>query len=273
MIPEWVMQRLKGKHSALALYGALLTYRNHGTGLCCPSQKTLAENHLGQDEKTVMRNVRVLEDLKLVAVKRGKKRGQNANNEYVFLDCIGSPTDTSVPRPPDIHVPRPPDTDVPWASQPPDTNVPRPSPVNVPRPPPVDAPITILIQPDEVEPDKELFIIDEPMTEPVADNGFDTFWANYPRKVGKGQAKKAYEKALKVAYRDEILAGAKRLADDPNLPELTYVKHASTWLAAESWTDEPFPARNTQNSKADAIAAMHKAAAEQTANGGVSRWQ
>ena len=265
MIPEWVMQRLKGKHSALALYGALLTYRNHGTGLCCPSQKTLAEDHLGKDEKTVMRNVRVLEDLKLVAVKRSKKRGQNANNEYVFLDCIGSPWDTNVPRPPD--------TNVPWPSQPPDKNAPRPSPVDVPRPPPKNDPITILIQPDEVEPEEELFIIDEPMTEPVADNGFDTFWANYPRKVGKGQAKKAYEKALKVAYRDEILSGAKRLADDPNLPELTYVKHASTWLAAESWTDEPFPARTTKNSKEDKIALMYKAAAEQTANGGVSRWE
>jgi hypothetical protein len=65
---------------------------------------------------------------------------------------------------------------------------------------------------------------------------FLTFWGVYPRKVGKGAARKAYRNALKRASFDEILAGAKRYAASSPDPE--YTKHPSTWLNADCWLDE-----------------------------------
>ena len=41
---------------------------------------------------------------------------------------------------------------------------------------------------------------------------FDQFWAVYPRRCAKLDAKKAYDKALKFATETEILLGAERYA-------------------------------------------------------------
>lgn len=73
-------------------------------------------------------------------------------------------------------------------------------------------------------------------------NLFDEFWKVYPIKVGKGAAKKAFEKALRVDPFDVILEGAKRYAADPNRSQ-AFTAHASTWLNAQRWTDEPLPPR------------------------------
>jgi hypothetical protein len=66
---------------------------------------------------------------------------------------------------------------------------------------------------------------------------FEGFWAVYPRKVGKGAALKAYRHALKRASHAEIAAGAKRYA--ASKPDPQYTAHASTWLNADRWLDEP----------------------------------
>ena len=68
-------------------------------------------------------------------------------------------------------------------------------------------------------------------------NYFDEFWAVYPRKIGKGAARKAYGNALKRATVEEILTGAKRYA--ATKPDPQFTKHASTWLNADCWLDEP----------------------------------
>jgi hypothetical protein len=65
---------------------------------------------------------------------------------------------------------------------------------------------------------------------------FLTFWEIYPRKVGKGAARKAYRNALRRAVPEEILAGARRYAASSPDPEFT--KHPSTWLNADCWLDE-----------------------------------
>src|SRR3546814_5923553 len=36
---------------------------------------------------------------------------------------------------------------------------------------------------------------------------FETFWQSYPRRIGKGCARRAYEKARKLASHDDIMAG------------------------------------------------------------------
>src|SRR3990167_6008420 len=54
-------------------------------------------------------------------------------------------------------------------------------------------------------------------------NDFDEFWAVYPRKIGKGAARKAYGNALKRATAVEILTGAKRYA--ATKPDPQFTKH------------------------------------------------
>ena len=245
MIPVRVMDALKGEATALAIYARLRCYDNSSVGCAWPSQQRLAAD-LDLGVQVVMRHMKVLVSKGLVTVEKSSMSGhRRATNRYRFTDLppITHNTLTAVQ----------PITGDTSSSQPPITGDTSPPITSNTQPPITGNGLSILTNLDLVELEEELFIIDEPMTEPVADNGFDTFWVNYPRKVGKGQAKKAYEKALKVASRDLILAGAKRLTDDPNLPELTYVKHASTWLAAESWTDEPFPARHVTNDKQQGI--------------------
>jgi hypothetical protein len=66
---------------------------------------------------------------------------------------------------------------------------------------------------------------------------FEGFWLVYPRKVGKGSARKAYRQALKRASHDEILAGAKAYVSSK--PEPKFTAHAASWLNADRWLDEP----------------------------------
>lgn len=66
---------------------------------------------------------------------------------------------------------------------------------------------------------------------------FDSFWATYPRKDAKANARKAYAKAIKSVTPAEIKAGldrhlAKWAASDPK-----FIPHAATWLNGERWAD------------------------------------
>jgi hypothetical protein len=70
---------------------------------------------------------------------------------------------------------------------------------------------------------------------------FEAFWAIYPLKLDKRTAFKAFNRALKRVKLDEIMAGARKYAGDPNLPEPRYIKHASTWLNGDGWDNPPLP--------------------------------
>lgn len=74
---------------------------------------------------------------------------------------------------------------------------------------------------------------------------FDDFWTRYPRKVGKGQARKAYAKALKVARHADIMHGLSQQLDAMSAKEKQFIPHASTWLNGERWEDEPEDYNNT----------------------------
>lgn len=102
---------------------------------------------------------------------------------------------------------------------------------------------------------------------------FDAFWACYPRKVGRPTAQKAFDRAVKRAGGPTVvLEGARRLRDDPNLPEKQFIPHPSTWLNRDGWEDEPLPARAggpgvvETGRRADEI--LRARAAEQRAIGG-----
>ncbi|OZD23854.1 hypothetical protein CH253_08335 [Rhodococcus sp. 06-156-3C] len=67
--------------------------------------------------------------------------------------------------------------------------------------------------------------------------GFERFWSEYPKRVGKGQARTAFKRALSKASVDVLVEGAKRYKALPGRED-KYTKHASTWLNGEGWSDE-----------------------------------
>jgi hypothetical protein len=71
------------------------------------------------------------------------------------------------------------------------------------------------------------------------DPDFDRFWATYPKRVGKGQAVKAWRSALKKQTPDDLIGAAKRYADSVRGTEARYIANPSTWLNGERWADEP----------------------------------
>ena len=96
---------------------------------------------------------------------------------------------------------------------------------------------------------------------------FDVFWKEYPIKVGKQAARKAWEKAIKATPTAHIILGAKRYANDPNRHP-SFTAHASTWLNAGRWSDDPLPPREVtpdEKRKAELESARLKAEAERKA--------
>lgn len=83
---------------------------------------------------------------------------------------------------------------------------------------------------------------------------FDDFWAVYPRRSDKAAAKKAFDKATKLADVPVIIEGAQRYADDPNR-EAEFTKHAATWLNHGCWEDEPLPAKRGTRAQTNAASA------------------
>jgi predicted transcriptional regulator len=59
--------------------------------------------------------------------------------------------------------------------------------------------------------------------------GFDEFWNLYPKKIAKGDALKAWNKAIKSKTADELLKLTKAYAEG-KLPELKYIPYPASWL-------------------------------------------
>ena len=78
------------------------------------------------------------------------------------------------------------------------------------------------------------------------DHPFEAFWPAYPRKVGKGQARIAYARALKKTTHAEIMAGLARYKASLNGTEARFIRHATTWLNGEGWLDEYEPVKPSE---------------------------
>lgn len=72
---------------------------------------------------------------------------------------------------------------------------------------------------------------------------FDTFWKAYPKKMSKGTAKKAFDKAIKITSLDTILEAIGRLSKSVNWikEKGKYIPYPATWLNAMGWEDEATP--------------------------------
>lgn len=68
---------------------------------------------------------------------------------------------------------------------------------------------------------------------------FEEFWAEYPRKEGKGDAAKAFKAAMKRTDLPTILKAVQAYKLATMTSERSMIKMAAGWLRAERWLDEP----------------------------------
>ena len=69
---------------------------------------------------------------------------------------------------------------------------------------------------------------------------FKEFWKEYPRKLDKGKAERAFKSALTRTSFEDIIAGVIRYTNDPNRnPEFT--KYPASWLNADAWENPLLP--------------------------------
>ncbi len=69
---------------------------------------------------------------------------------------------------------------------------------------------------------------------------FPRFWQHYPKKVDKGEAEKAFRAAIKETPVEDILARARRYADQVKREGTPrkYIRGPARWLRAKPWLDE-----------------------------------
>lgn len=69
---------------------------------------------------------------------------------------------------------------------------------------------------------------------------FEEWWLQYPRKVSKGAARKAYDRARQSgASAEALVMGAMRYAAARTGQDPQYTRHGATWLNGLGWLDEP----------------------------------
>ena len=67
---------------------------------------------------------------------------------------------------------------------------------------------------------------------------FDDLWQIYPKKVGKGTAKKAFAKAMTKATADQIEHSLAVFVRAWGNQDKKFMPHLATWLNGERWDDE-----------------------------------
>jgi hypothetical protein len=72
-----------------------------------------------------------------------------------------------------------------------------------------------------------------------APDDFERWYSGYPRKEGKGQARKAFAAAMRSVSLETLLAGRDRYAQACCGREPKFIRLPATWLNGEGWSDEP----------------------------------
>ena len=80
---------------------------------------------------------------------------------------------------------------------------------------------------------------------------FDAFWSIYPRRVGKGAARKSFEKAMTKTDLKTILDAveAQKQSAQWTRDGGQFIPHPATWLNQERWADEPEAVDDNANLK------------------------
>ena len=95
----------------------------------------------------------------------------------------------------------------------------------------------------------------EPTKREPLNQAFNQFWSVYPLKKDKPAAKRAFEKALRRASLETIVAGAERYRDDPNR-ELAFTKYPQGWLTNDAWENPPEVPRGRKLTNAENAALL-----------------
>lgn len=74
----------------------------------------------------------------------------------------------------------------------------------------------------------------------VVEDPFEVFWKEYPRKVGKQDARKAFASAAKKVSLEKMLGALEKQKKAPQWvkDKGQFIPHPSTWLNQERWDDE-----------------------------------
>ncbi|MFA5385357.1 MAG: hypothetical protein WC364_11985 [Eubacteriales bacterium] len=83
----------------------------------------------------------------------------------------------------------------------------------------------------------------------IKGDGFDLFWGIYPKKVGKGAARKAWEKKKCNTIKENIMEAVKNQREWEQWvkEEGQFIPHPSTWINEERWNDEGMEKINNTN--------------------------
>lgn len=72
----------------------------------------------------------------------------------------------------------------------------------------------------------------------AADAAFDDWYSSYPRKEGKGQARKAFRAAIKKTDLDTLKSGLQKYLTTVEGQEKRFIAMPATWLNGERWDDD-----------------------------------
>lgn len=226
IMPEWVIE-LPISHTAFRLYAVLARYADNVTHQAFPSLETLAER-LGCGEKTVRRAIDDLVEHRAITK---DNRGRYHSNLYTVMTV--NPTRTKMSSRSDMTE---------EGSKMSDEGTKMTQRVDT------DDQVTITTQLEPLE--------RKPLNS-KNESEFNEWWASYPRKEGKGAAKKEFDKALKKVSLDVLVGAAESYRNDPNR-EPKFTVQPARWLREERWDDGPLPLnrsltnseRNIQNFRA-----------------------
>lgn len=95
-------------------------------------------------------------------------------------------------------------------------------------------------------------LFDLPEQAETAENGFDSFWAKYPRKVKKKDAKARWDKITKKTDPKLIMAKLEQSLPEMRKTEDRFIPHPTSWLNSEPWQDGT-PKAPAQKSSTDQL--------------------
>ncbi len=86
---------------------------------------------------------------------------------------------------------------------------------------------------------------------------FDKFWQAYPRKIAKGDARKAWTQTQKIRPElDFILRAIEAQKETWENPK--FIPYPATWLRAERWDDEVMQVHSPKSKSMEAIIMLER---------------
>ena len=79
----------------------------------------------------------------------------------------------------------------------------------------------------------------DPPTEKEADEKFSHWWTIYPRRKGKGQARRAFKSAIKRIGWEQLRDATEAFSEHCKGKDPQFVPYPATWLNGERYDDEP----------------------------------